>query len=81
MAALVDLAFCAAARASRRRRRRTLHACTPAQLHLVDLAGSERIKKTEITGRILQEGLAINLALHYLQQVCPHARRSAVRQL
>ncbi len=42
----------------------------------MDLAGSERIKKTEITGRILQEGLAINLALHYLQQVCPPVRLS-----
>lgn len=34
-----------------------------------DLAGSERVKKTQIQGKILNEALHINLALHYLEQV------------
>jgi len=39
------------------------------KLHLVDLAGSERVKKTAVAGKILNEALHINLALHYLEQV------------
>jgi kinesin family protein 6/9 len=41
-----------------------------AQLHLVDLAGSERPKKTGLQGQKLnKEARAINLSLHYLEQV------------
>jgi kinesin family protein 6/9 len=39
------------------------------KLHLVDLAGSERVKKTNVNGRLLSEAQAINLSLHYLEQV------------
>ncbi len=51
------------------------------QLHLVDLAGSERVGRTHASGLLLTEAKAINLSLHYLEQVIffpvtPFARRS-----
>lgn len=39
------------------------------KLHLVDLAGSERVYKSGVEGATLREAKAINLSLHYLEQV------------
>ena len=39
------------------------------KLHLVDLAGSERVFKTGVDGTTLSEARAINLSLHFLEQV------------
>jgi kinesin family protein 6/9 len=39
------------------------------KIHLVDLSGSERVGKTGVDGRLLKEACAINLSLHYLEQV------------
>jgi len=46
-----------------------LRSVLASQLNLVDLAGSERVKKTQIGGKIFTEAKAINLSLHYLEQV------------
>ena len=34
-----------------------------AKFHFVDLAGSERIKKTGATGKLMQEGISINMLI------------------
>mmetsp|Transcript_15561 Transcript_15561/g.39417 ORF Transcript_15561/g.39417 Transcript_15561/m.39417 type:complete len:644 (-) Transcript_15561:874-2805(-) len=39
------------------------------KIHLVDLAGSERVGKTNASGQLLREAQAINVSLHYLEQV------------
>ena len=39
------------------------------KLHLVDLAGSERTKKTNTSGKLLEEAQHINKSLSYLEQV------------
>jgi hypothetical protein len=45
-----------------------------AKLHLVDLAGSENVNNTARDVETLREGKAINLSLHYLEQVIVRLR-------
>ncbi len=39
------------------------------KLQLVDLSGSERVGKSGVEGKLLKEAKAINLSLHFLEQV------------
>ena len=49
-----------------------------AKLHLVDLAGSEDVHKTDRDIETLREGKAINLSLHYLEQIIVSLRHESI---
>jgi kinesin family protein 6/9 len=50
------------------------------KLHLVDLAGSEDVHRSQHNEQTLREGKAINLSLHYLEQVIVQLRKQKEEQ-